>query len=244
LQLDPSTASAHIVLGYVATHYRWELGAAAKAFEDGLRLEPDDMNGRHWYALLLTSRGERDAAVEQMRLAIELDPLATIARSAHGLVRYFFGEFDAAAAECRDALDLSPEYAPAQWILGKALLGQGDAAGALEFLQPLLAGSLWTAVLGDYGQALGVCGRREEARAVLEKMRATATRSYVRPYDVALVPWGCTSTTLRSNSSKRRLRRRNWLNYVRLDPAFAGLRDHPRFAALLQRLAKTGNTPT
>jgi hypothetical protein len=34
----------------------------------------------------------------------------------------------------------------------------------------------------------------------------------------------------------------NWLNYVRLDPAF-GLRDHPRFAALLQRLAETGNAP-
>ena len=36
----------------------------------------------------------------------------------------------------------------------------------------------------------------------------------------------------------------NWLNYVRLDPALrAGLRNHPRFAALLQRLAETGNTP-
>jgi TolB-like protein/predicted Ser/Thr protein kinase len=244
LQLDPSAASAYIVLGYVATHYRWELGAAAKAFEEGLRLEPDDLNGRHWYALLLTSRGERDAAVEQMRLAIELDPLATIARTAHGLVLYFFGEFDAAAAECRDALDLSPGYAPAQWILGKSLLGRGDAAGALEFLQPLSEGSPWTAVLGDYGRALGVCGRREDARAVLERLRATATRSYVRPYDVALVHMGLHEHDAAIEQLEKAFEDGgNWLNYVRLDPAFAGLSDHPRFAALLHRLAETGNTP-
>jgi hypothetical protein len=29
----------------------------------------------------------------------------------------------------------------------------------------------------------------------------------------------------------------NWLNYLRLDPAFADLRSHPRFSTLLQRVS-------
>src|SRR5262245_14531524 len=73
LELDSSTASASIALGYVATHYRWELDRAAEAFEQGLRLEPNDLNGRHWYALLLTSPGERDAARQKRTGGVELD---------------------------------------------------------------------------------------------------------------------------------------------------------------------------
>src|SRR5262245_1626414 len=236
LELDSSTGSAYIALGYLATHYRWELSRAAEAFEQGLRLEPNDLNGRHWYALLLTSRGERDAAIQQMRVAEELDPLSTIARAATGLVLHFFGEFEAAAAECRDALDLDPDFAAAQWTLAKTHLGQGKASAALELLQPLVAASRWTPALGDYGRALGLCGRSEEARAVLETL--TSESAYVRPYDLALVRMGLHEHDAALDLLERAFDEGgNWLNYLRLDPAFAELQGHPRFTALLQRVA-------
>jgi TolB-like protein/tetratricopeptide (TPR) repeat protein len=236
LELDSSSGSAYIALGYVTTHYRWEFSRAAAAFEQGLRLEPNDLNGRHWYALLLTSRGERDGAVQQMRVAEELDPLSTIARVATGLVLHFFGEFEAAAAECRDALDLNPDSAAAQWTLAKTQLGQGNAPAALELLQPLVEESRWTPALGDYGRALALCGRSEEARAVLGTL--TSSNAYVRPYDLALVHMG-----LHEHDGALDLLERafaeggNWLNYLRLDPAFADLRGHPRFTTLLRRVA-------
>jgi len=37
LELDPSPASGYIALGYATTHYRWDFGRAADAFEQGLR---------------------------------------------------------------------------------------------------------------------------------------------------------------------------------------------------------------
>ena len=107
-----------------------------------------------------------------------------------------------------------------------------------------MEGSPSTGVLGDYGRALGECGRREDARAVLERLRATATRSYVRPYDVALVHMGLHEhDTALEQLEKAFEDGGNWLNYLHLDPAFAGLKDHPRFAAMLRRLAEMGNTP-
>jgi serine/threonine protein kinase/tetratricopeptide (TPR) repeat protein len=238
LELDPSTASAHIVLGYVATHYRCNFREAADAFEEGLRLEPDNPNGRHWYALLLTSRGTRDAAIQQLRLAEELDPLSAIVRAATGLVLHFFGEFEAAVAECRDALDLNPDFAAAKWTLAKTLLGLGDASAAVELLQPLADDSRWIGVLGDYGRALGHCGRRDEARAVLATLTAAASRAYVRPYDVALVHMGLQEHDAALEQLERACGEGgNWLNYLWLDPAFAALRDHPRFTALLRQVA-------
>ena len=236
LELDSSTASAYIALGYVATHYRWEFSRAAEAFEHGLRLEPNDLNGRHWYALLLTSRGERDAAIQQMRIAEELDPLSTIARVATGLVLHFFGEFEAAAAECRDALDLSPDSAVAQWMLAKTELAQGNASAALELLKPLVSQSRWTGALGDYGRALGLCGRSEEARALLATL--TSESAYVRPYDMALVCMGLNEHDAALDQLERAFDEGgNWLNYLRLDPAFTDLRGHRRFTTLLSRVA-------
>jgi TolB-like protein/tetratricopeptide (TPR) repeat protein len=236
LELDSSTGSAYIALGYAATHYRWEFGRAAEAFEQGLRLEPNDLNGRHWYALLLTSRGERDAAIQQMRIAEELDPLSTIARAATGLVLHFFGEFEAAAAECRDALDLNPDSAAAQWTLAKTQLGQGNAPAALDVLQPLVEESRWTPALGDYGRALGLCGRSDEARAVLGTL--TSANAYVRPYDLALVRMGLHEHDAALDLLERAFDEGgNWLNYLRLDPAFVELRGHPRCTTLLRRVA-------
>jgi TolB-like protein/tetratricopeptide (TPR) repeat protein len=236
LELDSSTGSAYIALGYVATHYRWEFSRAAEAFEQGLRLEPNDLNGRHWYALLLTSRGERDAAIKQMRIAEELDPLSTIARAATGLVLHFFGEFEAAAAECRDALELNPDSAAAQWTLAKTQLGQGKASAALELLEPLVGEPRWTPALGDYGRALALCGRSEEARAVLGTL--TSASAYVRPYDLALVRMGLHEHDAALDQLERAFDEGgNWLNYLRLDPAFAELRGQPRFTTLLQRIA-------
>jgi tetratricopeptide (TPR) repeat protein len=236
LELDSSNGSAYIALAYVATHYRWELNRAAETFEQGLRLEPNDLNGRHWYALLLTSQGERDAAIQQMHIAEELDPLSTIARVATGLVLHFFGEFEAAAAECRDALDLDPDSVVARWILAKALLGQGKASAARDLLQPLVGESPWTPPLGDYGRALALSGHSEEARAVLTTLASST--AYVRPYDLALVHMGLHEHDAALDSLETAFAEGgNWLNYLRLDPAFADLRSHPRFSTLLQRVS-------
>jgi len=237
LALDPSVGSAHVALGYVATHYRWELEAAARSLEEGLRLEPEEPNGRHWYALLLASRGERDAALEQMRRAAELDPLSMIARTAMGLLLLFFGDLDGAAAECRDALELDPGSPAARWTLGKVLLARGDVGRAREVLEALAAEpGRFLAVLGDYGKALGLAGEASRARDVLAELRSAAERAYVRPVDVARVHLGLGERDAALEELEKALHEGgNWLNYLHLDPGFAELRGSARFASLLER---------
>jgi hypothetical protein len=114
------------------------------------------------------------------------------------------GSRRARAQACRDALDLNPDSAAARWTLAKTQLGQGKASAALELLEPLVGESRWTPALGDHGQALGLCGRSEEARAVLVTL--TSASAYVRPYDLALVR-GSARTRRRPRSAREGIRR-------------------------------------
>ncbi len=188
LALDPTIAAAHAAAGYVALHYEWDLDASAASFAEAIRLDPDDSNARHWHALLLASRGERDAAVEEIRTAMDLDPLALIVRAASGLIRIFFGEHDAAIAECREALDMQPGYMPVRISLAKALVHAGDPAGALEVSGGLVREFPGAAfLLATHGLALAACGRGDEAWGVARELEALAKGAYVRKFERALV---------------------------------------------------------
>jgi len=60
----------------------------------------------------------------------------------------------------------------------------------------------------------------------------------VRPYDLALVRMGLHEHDAALDQLESAFDEGgNWLNYLRLDPAFAELHGRPRFTTLLQRIA-------
>ena len=82
-------------------------------------------------------------------------------------------------------------------------------------------------------------GRLEEARSVLGTLTSTASGAYMRPYDAALVYMGLNDHDAALEQLEKAFGEGgNWLNYLQLDPAFVALRDHPRFSALLRRVAE------
>jgi len=69
-------------------------------------------------------------------------------------------------------------------------------------------------------------------------LTSAASRGYVRPYDVALVHMGLHEPDAALAQLERACNEGgNWLNYLWLDPAFAALRDHRGFTALVRRVA-------
>jgi serine/threonine protein kinase/Flp pilus assembly protein TadD len=135
------------------------LGEAAADLERAIALQPHYYMAHANLARLHRLRGQAaEAAAEfrqaQRRGAPPFVPAGYYKQQGQELCRR--GDYAAAAAACRKALDYDPALAEAHGILGRALLGLGDHAGAVrEYNQYLAHGG---------PPAPDVFGRRGEAR--------------------------------------------------------------------------------
>lgn len=84
----------------------------------------------------------------------------------------------AAAIQLKHALDRQPGSAPARLLLGKALMAQGDAAGAILELQRARDGGVAAEqVVLELARAHAMAGQRGQAKALLEDAPLTGAEA-------------------------------------------------------------------
>jgi len=79
LELDPTLARAHAVLGLNKSGYGWDFSGGEAEFRKALELDPSDATAHQWFSLELASIGVRpQEAIEEANRARQLDPLSPI----------------------------------------------------------------------------------------------------------------------------------------------------------------------
>jgi serine/threonine protein kinase/tetratricopeptide (TPR) repeat protein len=97
LELDPTLARPHALLGIAKMGYYWDFAGGEADFQKAFELDPDDATAHQWYAEMLSYLGGHEAqAVEEANRAHELDPLSPIIRFA--LSEVYFRNRDYAKA--------------------------------------------------------------------------------------------------------------------------------------------------
>jgi hypothetical protein len=124
----------------------------------------------------------------------------------------------------RRAAEIEPEHFLSQWSLGHACLHNGLGEGAVAAMDRALA-------LVEGGPAM------RAARAVLAELDTMGQQAWVSPYQRAAVA----AALGERESALDRLDEAvgagdPWLAFIKVDPAFGGLRAAPRFAALVARV--------
>jgi Tol biopolymer transport system component len=119
----------------------------------------------------------------------------------------------------------------------------GKHESAIEMAQKaqqLMEGStlpLWT-----LGYALGRAGKRAEAEAVAEKLKALSNQVYVSPYYQALVYTGLGDRESAFAYLEKAVEARDeWLLWLGTEPKLDDLRSDPRFAVLLKKVGLKGD---
>jgi Flp pilus assembly protein TadD len=124
-------------------------------------------------------------------------------------------------------------------VRGLTLLRQGRVEAALASLRHARELDPRSAhAVADLAYALGRAGRRDAARGVLAELTALARERPVSPYDFAVAHAGLGETEAALGHLERAYTERApGVRWIKVEPIFDGLRQEPRFAALLRRLA-------
>jgi DNA-binding winged helix-turn-helix (wHTH) protein/tetratricopeptide (TPR) repeat protein len=78
LELDGTLAEAHTSVACLKRAQDWDWEGSEKHFKRAIELDPNYVNARQWYALLLTTLGRVDEAITQIEKARELEPLSKV----------------------------------------------------------------------------------------------------------------------------------------------------------------------
>src|SRR5260370_7295119 len=108
LQLDETVPSAHASLAWSLFVYDWDWDGADREFRRAIELNPRYASAHQWYAFLLASRGEHDAALLEGHTALELDPASVSARRGCRGLPFSPPRFDHASAHQRPAFECIP----------------------------------------------------------------------------------------------------------------------------------------
>ncbi len=237
LSIDPNLSEAHEVLGAIKLFYEWDLASVADSLKRAIELNPSNATARDLYAVYLTAIGQTDAAVSEVKQALEVDPLSLIINTDMGKMLYYARRYQQAAEQLQRTLDLDPYFAYACYTLGFVYLQEGRFDEAIaEINKAVVLSGRDAASSAELGFAYAVAGQCQEAREVLATLEKHSKHGYVDPYHMALIHIG-----LRDKNQAF-----EWLGiacsehsqeiiFLKGNPIYDPLRSDPRFMDLLQR---------
>jgi TolB-like protein/DNA-binding winged helix-turn-helix (wHTH) protein len=230
LQLDPSLAEAHAVLGMVACHYDYDWPAAEREYQTALQLNPSYASAHQYYALGLMAHGRFSEAREQLETARRLDPLALIVDVDVAVLLKFERNYDGVIAQSQRILQMDPNFQ-----LGYSMLTIGyfcehrwDEWRAADAKSPS-AGT-------PFQRAL-VNGNADEARRIMNQQIAEVATGRTRPYDVAYDAVRLGDPELALEWLEKSYQNRDyWLLFMNVEPEMDPVRSDPRFQTIVRRL--------
>ena len=237
--LDPRHAIAHVLLGATQHQFEHDWTGARRNFERAAALAPHDAFVHSAYGWHLALRGELALAERHLLLARRLDPHYANTRMHMVNLRIAQGRLDDADAELDGMRDLAPDNMAVCGMAGLLAMLRGDARRALEHYRRVceLAPDHPNAH-ASLAAAQGFAGQHADADATLALAKARFGADALSPYVLAVVAARCGRPDDAFAHLDDALTRADpSAMLLRTDASFAGLRDDPRFAALVERLA-------
>jgi TolB-like protein len=131
-RLDPKSPSPHVSMALIHIEYDWDWAAADRELQQAFVLGPRETNSVRTAAELAAARGQWDEARQLGIEAVALDPLAPDVHMILGWNIYLHtGDFAEAEQSFRRGLQIAPKWGSGQYLLGEALMLQGQHELAL-----------------------------------------------------------------------------------------------------------------
>jgi TolB-like protein/tetratricopeptide (TPR) repeat protein len=236
IELDPDLAEPHVLLAGVYQK-QWQWSNAEAEFKRALELNSNDAGAHVGYAKWLLCQGRTDEALAWVQRARELDPLGGAGITplggvaiTNGFILFHARRYDEAIRELRND---DPDH----WILGLALIANGQPDEAITVLEKALGTDRNPAVMGVLVRAYAHAGRRREALRLVDELKRRQQTGYVAaaPFANAYLGLGDNEQAL-AWLERAYQEQSNILQLIKVHPYFDPLRGDPRFVDLVHRV--------
>ena len=237
LDLDDSFPEAHALHGVIRGTLDYDWPGAEAAFTRALELGPGSATvliQHAWFHLVPRLQFAR--ALDEAQQAVVLDPLSALVRGRLGLVRMAARQYGAAVEDCRAAVELAPGRWWAHWFHGTALLLNGRLAEGFRESKRLYDEVHHPLSVGAMAMLYGLFRQRAKARRGLAELEAMAMSRPVPPMAWAFACIGAGDDRMFEWLNKGIDARDPVVTHLPSMPFYDGIRDDPRFNALLVRM--------
>jgi TolB-like protein/Tfp pilus assembly protein PilF len=230
--MGPDRWLPYVIRGSIYYLFRQDFTRAQPDLDRAIQLNPQNAFALAVRASMLGSLGNLREALQVQRRAAELDPLNHLVILKLGRTQAGTGDYAAAVATYRRALRINPAGQDAQPGLASALVRTGQAAEGRAVCDQMLERADRLACVADAEHALG---HHAAAKQALEELVRIGGES--RAYEIAMLYWGNGDATQAFTWLDKAFDRHlSGLAEVHYDRQWDGLRDDPRWAALLSKL--------
>lgn len=247
VDIDPALAEAYTSRAFVKLAYDWDFSGAEADFKKALELNAKYPTAHQWYASYLMQMGKYGPAKAELEKAHQLDPLSPIISANLALYAYYEHLYDHAIDSSNKTLDMAPEFWVAHHYRGLAFTMKGMHQRAIEEYRgllespgngPLKEGSVESKpeVAASLAFAYGRARKRNEAEAILGRLKVLSTQRYVSPRYIAIVYVGLDNKDQAIEYLNKAYESRHpGLVLIRIDPLFDSLRAEEGFKELVKR---------
>ncbi|HEX6125697.1 MAG TPA: tetratricopeptide repeat protein, partial [Pyrinomonadaceae bacterium] len=236
LELNDRLAETHTSMAAVLCAFRRDWQRSNEHFLRAIELNPRYAIARAWYGLNLISLGRFDEAEQQLEAARRLDPTSRNI-AVYSIVNFYHSRnFDAAIERGKAAIELDPQLSTAYMYMGQAYEQRGMFAEAVETEL-----ERYKSILPDEVDGLRAAFAKSGIRGFWQKQIEVKKRQYDQGVNCrqelatryALL--GEVNKALWVIEENFRFGGTCW-NGLANEPAFDGLRSHPRFQAVMREM--------
>ena len=237
VEIDPGLSEAYATLGLISFWYDWDWQVAEKQYQRALDLDPRNTDAHYAYAHLLSTSGQYEKALAEIKLARELDPLSLGINAQEGQILFFAKDYDKALDRLQKTIDLDSSFWLSHLFISRVYTEKGMHAEAVAESKRAaeLSGNSQSDAYRAY--ALAKWGKPSEARTVLNALLKSSTETYVPPYNLALAYNAVGEREkaidyLEKGFSEKDVR----MVFLKIEPQWNSLRSEPRFVDLMKRM--------
>ena len=237
LELDDSLAQPYLVLANIKGFYDWQWGDAETFYAKALERNPNYAPTYLDYSGYLMVLGRTEEALEMVRTADALDPLSAGTQGLVGTLLHYLGDFDRAHVHFDTALAIQPDNALHTAIKACTYIFQGRYDEAERFLDDAsrrLPDDDGLQIVRAY--LLSVVGELEEARSHLLELNSDQLSSMSKMMSVSVLVAMNDLDAAISHLEDAYNERLIAMPFSRIHPAYEGIRNDPRYLAIMQRM--------